>query len=140
MCVHHPTPARYPARVADLHPLLIALLVFAGVFGLLLLSNVLLWLAAVFFPRLEKHIRRNEPPVGSSTGVSAAAADHPSPPEDDPVGRDATTLTPLRPAGKIELAGQRRDAESVAGYLEKHTPVTITARRGDTLLVKPREA
>ena len=51
-------------------------------------------------------------------------------------GREAVTATPLRPAGQVQLEGQRYNAASGGEFLEKGTRVLVTGAEGDHLTVR----
>ena len=52
-------------------------------------------------------------------------------------GREGVTSTPLRPAGQIELDGQRLNAASGGDFLPKGTKVVVIGAEGDHVLVRP---
>jgi membrane-bound serine protease (ClpP class) len=52
-------------------------------------------------------------------------------------GQEGVTSTPLRPAGQIELGGQRLNAASGGDFLPKGTKVVVTGAEGDHVLVRP---
>jgi membrane-bound ClpP family serine protease len=52
------------------------------------------------------------------------------------VGRTATALTDLRPGGYIDLDGQRVQAISKYGYIDKGSEVEIIANVEESLIVK----
>ena len=51
-------------------------------------------------------------------------------------GKEAIAVTPLRPAGQVELKGRRYNAASGGEFLEKGTRVRITGAEGDHLTVR----
>ena len=51
-------------------------------------------------------------------------------------GREAVTATPLRPAGQVQLEGQRYNAASGGEFLEKGIRVLVTGAEGDHLTVR----
>jgi len=55
-------------------------------------------------------------------------------------GARGVALTPLRPAGRVEVDGVPFDALSGAGFLEPGTPVVVVGQRGGSLVVKPATA
>ena len=52
------------------------------------------------------------------------------------IGRDGAVVTPLRPAGFIEIGGERLSAATSGEFLEKGVPVRVTGVRGDHLICK----
>ncbi len=65
------------------------------------------------------------------------AAARPEPTSGPRVGGIATTVSPLRPSGAIEIDGEVVDAVSESGYVEAGAAVTIVARRGFSWVVEP---
>ena len=55
------------------------------------------------------------------------------------IGREGTVVTPLRPAGFIEIDGQRLNASSAGDFLEKGRAVRVIGTESDHLLIKPVE-
>lgn len=53
------------------------------------------------------------------------------------VGKKAVVATPLRPAGFVEVDGERLSAASSGDFIEKGVPVKITGAEGDHLIVQP---
>ncbi len=56
------------------------------------------------------------------------------------VGQEGITQTPLRPAGKILLAGHTYNATTEGTYLAADRPVVVTAILGHTLVVQAAPA
>ncbi len=52
-------------------------------------------------------------------------------------GMKGVTVTPLRPAGEIEIGGARLNAASGGDFLQKGTCVIVTGAEGDHVLVRP---
>ena len=52
-------------------------------------------------------------------------------------GREGVTVTPLRPAGFIEIDGERLNAASSGTFLPKGTAVRVTGVEGDHLMIRP---
>ena len=52
-------------------------------------------------------------------------------------GKEAVVATPLRPAGFVDVGGQRLSAASSGDFLEKGVRVQITGAEGDHLVVRP---
>lgn len=52
------------------------------------------------------------------------------------IGAKGVTATPLRPAGTVEIDGQRINAASEGDFLPKGTPVTVTGTEGDHVTVR----
>jgi len=48
-----------------------------------------------------------------------------------------TCRTRLAPMGKIEVNGIVREAKSIEGYIDEHTPITIVSVEGTRISVKP---
>ena len=55
------------------------------------------------------------------------------------VGREGITVTPLRPAGQIEVDGVRLNAAGGGDFLEKGVRVRVTGTGGDHVLVRPAD-
>ena len=55
------------------------------------------------------------------------------------VGQSAHTTTPLRPTGKVVVAGKEVDASCEFGFLQPGIEVEIVGRRSFTILVKPKD-
>ena len=55
-------------------------------------------------------------------------------------GREGVVATPLRPAGFIEIDGERVSAASAGDFIEKGRIVTVTGIDGDHVLVRAKEA
>ena len=52
-------------------------------------------------------------------------------------GDPGTSMTRLAPMGKIEVNGIVREAKSIEGYIDEHTPITIVSVEGTRISVKP---
>ena len=52
------------------------------------------------------------------------------------IGQQGTTQTPLRPAGKVCIKGQRYDAISTGIYMPSGTVVVVTEVTGSSLVVQ----
>ena len=52
------------------------------------------------------------------------------------VGREGTVVTALRPAGFIEVAGERLSAASSGDFIEKGSAVEVTGVEGDHLVIR----
>ena len=57
----------------------------------------------------------------------------------DLLGRHGVAQTPLRPAGLVDVEGQRVDAVSDGSFLEAGTPVTLVHVEGNRVVVTSRE-
>jgi len=55
-------------------------------------------------------------------------------------GARGTCLTPLRPAGRVEIDGAHFDALSTGAFLDAGSPVAVRGTRGASLLVGPAES
>lgn len=53
------------------------------------------------------------------------------------VGRTGRATTELRPAGKVDVGGQRLDAVSARGWTEKGSAVRVTRVAGGQVVVEP---
>lgn len=53
------------------------------------------------------------------------------------VGDSGETLTRLAPMGKIIVNSIVREAKSIDGYIDEHSPVEIVSVRGTSITVKP---
>ena len=61
-----------------------------------------------------------------------------APGRDNPwMDREGVVATPLRPAGFIEIDGQRLDAVSTGDFLEKGTAVRVIGTESNHLLIRP---
>ena len=56
------------------------------------------------------------------------------------VGREGIAVTPLRPAGQIEVDGVRMNAAGGGEFIEKGTRVHITGTEGDHVLVRSADS
>lgn len=54
------------------------------------------------------------------------------------VGKDGIVTSILRPAGKALIEGKRYDVVSTGDYIEKDTPVYVTAVDGNRIVVKKK--
>ncbi|SFS82183.1 NfeD family protein [Marininema halotolerans] len=52
-------------------------------------------------------------------------------------GRHGKALTPLRPAGTVEIDGLRQDVVSEGGFIESGVPVVVTGVEGMRVIVRP---
>ena len=58
--------------------------------------------------------------------------------KDNPwLDREGVVVTPLRPAGFIEIDGRRLDAASTGDFLEKGTAVRVVGMENNHLLIRP---
>lgn len=55
------------------------------------------------------------------------------------LNREGTVVTSLRPAGFIEIDGERLSASSFGPFLEKGTRVRVVGQEGDHLTIRPLE-
>ena len=55
------------------------------------------------------------------------------------VGREGVAVTPLRPAGQVDLDGKRVNAASGGEFLVKGARVRVTGAEGDHVVVRPAE-
>lgn len=55
------------------------------------------------------------------------------------VGRRGEAVTPLRPAGMIEIGGERIDVVTGGEYLPRGTPVEVVKADGNRILVRKAE-
>lgn len=75
--------------------------------------------------------RHHAPASASRLGTDAEEAD----------GSPATVIAPLRPAGLVEIAGNRAEAMSFdGGWIATGTAVEVCGRRNRTLVVRPVSA
>ncbi len=58
-----------------------------------------------------------------------------SPDAQNRMGQEGTTVTALRPAGFVEIGGERLNASTSGEFLEKGTPVKVTGVKGECLIV-----
>lgn len=56
------------------------------------------------------------------------------------LGEKGLCATPLRPSGKVDIAGKRYDARAESGYLEKGSAVEVVGQERFELLVRPTES
>ena len=75
-----------------------------------------------------------EQTLAAETGFSSHGADEASHP---PLGSQGTTLSELRPAGKIRVDGKRLDAVSEGGFIARGANVQIVSWRAGTAVVRP---
>jgi membrane-bound ClpP family serine protease len=54
-------------------------------------------------------------------------------------GDEAEALTRLAPMGKIMVRGKIREARSIEGYVDAHTPVVVADIEGRYITVKPKK-
>lgn len=54
------------------------------------------------------------------------------------VGSEGVVISPLRPAGKVEIAGELYDAVSNGGFIEKSTAVVIASVEGSKIVVEEK--
>lgn len=54
-------------------------------------------------------------------------------------GREGVTITPLRPAGAVEIDGERVDVVSEGGYIEAGVPVTVVQVEGVRVVVRAKK-
>lgn len=55
------------------------------------------------------------------------------------ISREGIVATPLRPAGFIEIDGERLNAATAGDFLEKGVPILVTGVEGDHLVVCRKE-
>ena len=55
------------------------------------------------------------------------------------IGREGVAVTPLRPAGQVDLDGKRVNAASGGEFLVKGARVRVTGAEGDHVVVRPAE-
>ena len=53
------------------------------------------------------------------------------------VGKTGLTVTPMRPSGVVVIDGERHEASSASGYIEKNIPVRVTAHGAFKITVIP---
>ena len=54
-------------------------------------------------------------------------------------GREGVTITPLRPAGAVEIDGERVDVVSEGGYIDAGVTVTVAHVEGVRVVVRVKE-
>lgn len=54
-------------------------------------------------------------------------------------GEEGEALTRLAPMGKIMVNGKVREARSIEGYMDAHTPIEIVDIEGTVITVKPKK-
>ena len=74
--------------------------------------------------------------AGSVAGSYPEATDK----SDVEAGAAAVALTPLRPSGRVSVAGRAYDALSTGGFLDAGAQLRVVRRQGSTLLVAPAGA
>ena len=52
------------------------------------------------------------------------------------IGMEGVTVTPLRPAGQIEVEGTRLNAASDGDFIARGTPVVVTGTEGDHYVIR----
>jgi membrane-bound serine protease (ClpP class) len=55
------------------------------------------------------------------------------------IGKEGITITTLRPAGRAEIDGAPMDVVAEGAFIQKGTPVVVSACRGRRLVVRPAE-
>lgn len=107
-------------------------------FGYAVLSMVVLTCAGFALIMIELKILGRGPWRKSFLLDSAVKGNSHQPdefPEAD-VGQEAVTVTALSPTGVVELHGNRREAFSQSGFLDKGVRVEVTGRDNFRLLVR----
>lgn len=82
-----------------------------------------------FFQRLSRRFTKRKIPTPSLGIISGAPQEL--------IGRIATTLTPLRSSGFIELDGKKIEVNSAKGFIPENTLVKIVGKQMSWLLVEP---
>ena len=105
--------------------------------GLLALGMAISWtafLTTVAFQFLEKRVLDR---LALQTSLSAEEGYSSGPLYDDYVGKTGITITPLRPAGKIEFAdGERLDVVSEGSYIPAGKKVKVLKTEGRRIVVR----
>lgn len=109
----------------------------AGVLGTTLVAvMVSAWALARTLPK-SKHLARSGVMLGESTAVEAgyiAAA-----PRQELVGAGGVALTDLRPAGAVEVAGERLDVVADGKFIPAGSRVVVVQSDGYRHVVRPEE-
>jgi len=98
-----------------------------GIIALIVLTIFLSYRSALH-GRLSKSslILQSEEKAGESAAASLISR----------VGQRGVAATPLRPAGSVELGGERLNAASEGDFIEKGAAVEVTGAQGDHLIVR----
>lgn len=86
-------------------------------------------------PFLKKLIRTEDMSSATLTTPAQAAGG-----KSEMIGRTGITITTLRPAGKAQIDGEPVDVVAEGAFIQKGTPVVVTAARARRLVVKPTES
>lgn len=84
--------------------------------------------------RLVLDVSREEAADSAGSLLTLMASQHASGPA---VGESGVTVTPLRPSGRAEIAGEIHDVVSGLGYVEPNTPVRVVQLDGFRVVVEP---
>ena len=109
---------------------------FGTVPALIALAAVLLVVGLVVFFSYRSAMNgriSKSPLVLKDTEVPVAAAENPW------KDREGVAVSPLRPAGFVEIDGQRLNASTSGDFLERGAAVKVTGTEGDHLLVRALE-
>jgi len=97
----------------------------------LILFVLMLFSLSRYIPRSQRFSQLIlTPELASSSGYTAAET------RDDLVGLEGVTLTPLRPSGTVEIAGDRYDVTSVTDYVPAGATVVVRSVRGGRIEVR----
>lgn len=110
-----------------LHGIVPALLALVGVLALIGLAVFLSYRSAMSGRLSKSHL------VLKDT-EKADATDKP-----DWIGMEGVAVTALRPAGQIEIDGNRLNAASTGDFIEKGSAVLVTGMEGDHCVIKRKE-
>jgi membrane-bound serine protease (ClpP class) len=126
---------RIPSTPSEFEAFQFNLLQVVAVF---LATGVALLLLARYMgslPFLKKLIRTED--MSSATLATPAQA---AGGESQMIGRTGITITTLRPAGKAQIDGEPVEVVAEGAFIQKGTPVVVTAARARRLVVKPAKS
>ena len=101
---------------------------------LLALAGILLLIGLVVFVsyRSAMHGRLSRSPLVLKDTENAGAERGPDP----RIGMEGVAVTALRPAGQIEIGGERVNAASAGEFVEKGAAVLVTGAEGDHYVIR----
>lgn len=113
---------------AHLTPMAGTMFVVADIFAIPLAIVIGLKLLAKSPVTLRSQLQRGDGGLSPETGL----AQH--------LGQEGVTLTDLRPSGMARIGGKRVDVVSRGDYIEKGSPVKVTAVEGNQVIVRRLES
>jgi membrane-bound ClpP family serine protease len=121
----------WPSTLTQEEILFHNLLYLTGLFVAVLVFASLAWRIVPRMPLLKRmYLPAPEPAAPGSSGVEATAPAA-------LIGRTAAAATVLRPAGVVEIDGERLDVVTNGEFVEAGRPVRIVAIEGNRIVVEP---